>query len=136
MKPVRFIRDYCRLDLRKFQREWLEEVFREKNGERVYSQALWGVPRGNGKTEIAAAAALYMLIVDTPRAEVYIAAGSRDQASLAFKAARRMVEDGPLAGKVRVLPGYRRMEAAGVRPARPPGRRVGARSDALPRGGG
>ncbi len=110
MKPVPFIRDHCGLDLRRFQEEWLEELFREKNGERIYTQALWGQPRGNGKTEMAAAIALYMLCVDQPRAEVYIAAGSRDQASLAFKAARRMVEDGDLGDVVRVLPGYRRME--------------------------
>src|SRR4051812_13473359 len=51
-----------------------------------------------------------MLVLDTKRAEVYIAAGSRDQATLAFKAARRMVESGKLAKVVRVLPGYRRME--------------------------
>lgn len=112
MKPVQFIREYCGLDLRRFQVEWLEELFREKNGDRVYSQALWGVPRGNGKTELAAAVALYMLTLDTKRAEVYIAAGSRDQASLAFKAARRMVEGGKLARYVRVLPGYRRMEVS------------------------
>lgn len=112
MGPVKFIRDLCGLELRQFQVDWLEELFREKNGERVYSQALWGVPRGNGKTELTAATALYMLCADTKRAEVYIAAGSRDQATLAFKAARRMVEDGPLAKIVRVLPGYRRMEYA------------------------
>ena len=97
MKPAEFIRDYCGLDLREFQEDWLAELFETKNGERVHTQALWGVPRGNGKTEIAAAVALYMLVADVRRAEVYIAAGSRDQATLAFKAARRMVEDGPLA---------------------------------------
>ena len=110
IEPAEFIRAYCGLDLRKFQVAWLDELFREAAGGRVYSQALWGVPRGNGKTELAAAVALYMLVHDTYRAEVYIAAGSRDQASLAFKAARRMVEGGPLEGTVRVLPGYRRME--------------------------
>lgn len=110
MNPVEFIRKYCGLKLRDFQVEWLEELFREKNGERAYTQALWGLPRGNGKTEIAAAIALYMLVADRKRAEVYIAAGSRDQASLAFKAARRMVEQGKLGRIVRVLPGYRRME--------------------------
>lgn len=108
MKPERFIRDYCGLDLRKFQVDWLDELFEETDGERRYSEALWGVPRGNGKTEIAAAVALYML-TDVYRAEVYIAAGSRDQASLAFKAARRMVEGGRLRKLIEVQPGYRRM---------------------------
>jgi phage terminase large subunit-like protein len=110
VNPVEFIRKHCGLELRDFQTEWLNELFLEKAGERVYSQALWGIPRGNGKTEIAAAVALYMLVLDTRRAEVYIAAGSRDQATLAFKAARRMVEQGDLSGYVRVLPGYRKME--------------------------
>ena len=41
MKPVEFIREYSGLDLRRFQTEWLEELFREKDGERIYSQALW-----------------------------------------------------------------------------------------------
>jgi phage terminase large subunit-like protein len=112
VEAVEFIREYCRLDLRGFQEEWLTELFREQHGDRVYSQALWGVPRGNGKTELAAAVALYMLVADTKRAEVYIAAGSRDQASLAYKAARRMVDGGPLERIVRVQPGYKRMHVA------------------------
>jgi len=109
VNAIDFIRDYCRLDLRAFQTDWLDELFREQGGDRVYSQALWGVPRGNGKTELAAAVALYMLVADTKRAEVYIAAGSRDQATLAYKAARRMVEGGRLEKVVDVKPGYRRM---------------------------
>lgn len=109
MNVVDFIGDYCQLDLRQFQTDWLTELFREQHGDRVYSQALWGVPRGNGKTELAAAVALHMLVADTKRAEVYIAAGSRDQASLAYKAARRMVEGGRLEKIVDVKPGYRRM---------------------------
>ena len=47
MDAVDFIRDYCRLDLRAFQVEWLEQLFSEQHGDRVYSQALWGVPRGD-----------------------------------------------------------------------------------------
>ena len=78
MKPEEFIRRYCGLDLRDFQKDWLRELFEMKDGERVRTQALWGVPRGNGKTEIAAAIALYMLVADVRRAEVYIAAGSRE----------------------------------------------------------
>ena len=110
MNPLEFIRDYCGLDLREFQTDWLTELFETKNGERVYCAGALGGAEGNGKTEIAAAIALYMLVADRKRAEVYIAAGSRDQAALAFKAARRMVEDGRLRRMVRVLPGYRRME--------------------------
>ena len=43
MKPVEFIRDYCGLDLRDFQVEWLEELFREKNGERVNAKSIMGI---------------------------------------------------------------------------------------------
>jgi phage terminase large subunit-like protein len=93
-ESVPFIKRVCGLELRRFQEDWLNALFREKNGEPVYSQALWGLPRGNGKTEACGGGgALYMLL-ERERAEVYLAAGSRDQASLAFKAARRMVEDG------------------------------------------
>jgi phage terminase large subunit-like protein len=85
----KFIQRACGLKLRDFQRKWLQKLFKEQGGKRIYTSALLGLPRGNGKTELAAAVALYMLL-ERERAEVYIAAGSRDQASLAFKAARRI----------------------------------------------
>ena len=48
MTPAECITRYSGLDLRQFQVDWLEELSRERNGDRIYSQALWGVPRGNG----------------------------------------------------------------------------------------
>ena len=47
------------------------------------------LPRGNGKTELFAALALFDLLV-TPEPAVYVAAASRDQARLAFERARKM----------------------------------------------
>lgn len=104
---VPFIRKACKLDLRVFQSDFLAELFREEDGRRVYTAALWGLPRGNGKTEVAAAVALKMLIVDgRENAEVIIAAGSRDQAAIAFQSARRMVGASPLlSDHLHVLPG-------------------------------
>ena len=113
-EPVAFIRAVCDLDLRPFQVRWLRELFRERRGTRRYSEALWGLPRGNGKTEIGAAIALKMLLADgTKNAEVYIAAGSRDQAMIAFTAAQRMVESSSwLAERCHVRPGYKRIYAS------------------------
>lgn len=104
---VPFIRKACGLDLREFQEEFLAELFREQDGKRAYTAALWGLPRGNGKTEVAAAVAVYMLVGDGRRnAEVIIAAGSRDQAAIAFQAARRMVQNNPVLDRhLHVLPG-------------------------------
>jgi hypothetical protein len=44
--PVEFIRKACAVELREFQVEWLTELFREKDGERVYSQALGDLTSG------------------------------------------------------------------------------------------
>lgn len=88
-----FITEICGLDLRDFQVDWLGELLREKNGERVYSSALLGLPRGNGKTELAAAVALYMLVADgAPQPQVVLAAGSDKQAAEAFDAAKSMFD--------------------------------------------
>jgi phage terminase large subunit-like protein len=105
--PINFIERACGLKLRQFQRDWLNELFREKNGERVYSEALLGLPRGNGKTELASAVALYMLVADgASQPQVVIAAGSDKQASEAFNAAKSMVDRSPLLQKkVEVLRG-------------------------------
>lgn len=105
--PVRFIERVCGLRLRKFQVEWLGELFREQRGQRVYSEALLGLPRGNGKTELAAAVALYLLVADgAAQPQVVIAAGSDKQASEAFDAAKAMVNASELLRKkVRVLAG-------------------------------
>ena len=54
------------------------------------------LPRKNGKTELAAAMALYGLLFDGEiGAEVYSAAADRDQAGLVFGVAAQMIRNDP-----------------------------------------
>ena len=63
-----------------------------KTGLRRFRQAYVEMPRKNGKTQVAAAIALILAFFDgEPGAEVYCAATKRDQAKIAFEAARQMV---------------------------------------------
>lgn len=65
-------------------------------GLRLYRWALIGVPKKNGKTELAAALALYFLIGDgEPAPLIVCAAASDDQADLVYSAARTMCELSP-----------------------------------------
>jgi phage terminase large subunit-like protein len=76
-----------------------------EDGQRQYRQALLYIPRKNGKTALAAALALYHLVADgKPGGEVYIAAGSRDQASICFNQARDFVRSSKtLSKRLRVI---------------------------------
>lgn len=68
-----------------------------KTGRRFYREALIGLPRKNGKSEIAAAIALYMLLADGEYGpEVYSLAGDKKQASLVFGTAAQMVRASPI----------------------------------------
>lgn len=115
--PAQFIAKVFGLDLRQFQRDWLAEAFREQDGHRVYTRALWGQPRGNGKSHMAAAVAGYMLIADKPRddraPQVVLAAGSWQQAMITFKRLREFIEGSDLAKLVTVLPGRGVMKIKG-----------------------
>ena len=62
------------------------------DGNRQYRTCYVEVPRKNGKTELGAAVALYLLFADNEAgAQIYSAAGDRQQASLVFNAASPMV---------------------------------------------
>lgn len=80
-----------------WQRVVLRELFTpQANGLRRYRWALIGVPKKNGKSELAAAIALYLLLADKePSALVACAAASDDQADLVFDAAKTMCELSP-----------------------------------------
>lgn len=80
-----------------WQKQLILELFElEPSRLRRYRWALIGVPKKNGKTELAAALALYFLIGDgEPSPLVVCAAASEDQADLVFGAARTMVELSP-----------------------------------------
>lgn len=68
----------------------------DRRGFRRYREALIGVPRGNGKSPLAAGLALYGLFADNePGAQCYSLAASKDQAKIVFNTARRMVRASP-----------------------------------------
>ena len=70
---------------------WVNE-----RGARRFRYVLCYVPRGNGKTTLAAPLALYMLALDNEGgSEVYAAAVTRQQARLVFDTAQRMAERAP-----------------------------------------
>ena len=69
----------------------------QPDGRRQYREALIGLPRKSGKSEIAAGIALYLLAADGEYgAEIYGVAGSRQQATIVFKTAVDMVNASPL----------------------------------------
>lgn len=75
---------------------WLDA----STGLRRFRQAYIEMPRKNGKTQLAAAIALILAFFDRePGAEVYCAATKRDQAKIAFEAARQMVLRSRLRGR-------------------------------------
>jgi len=82
-------------NLQPWQEDFLRKLFGTVNqdGTRQYRTCLIEIPRKNGKSEIAAAVALYLLYCDRePGAEIYSAAADRDQASIVFDVAFQMVK--------------------------------------------
>lgn len=69
---------------------------------RWYREALIGLARKNGKSELAAGIALYLLVADGEfGAEVYSLAGDKKQATLVYKAACDMAKASPFRTAVR-----------------------------------
>ena len=67
-----------------------------KDDRRRYRFVYVEIPKKNGKTELGAAIALYMLCADREgKPEVYSAAGDREQAGLVYSAAAEMVAHNP-----------------------------------------
>lgn len=85
------------LVLEPWQHAWLDELFLVyEDGSPVYREALLGISRKNGKSTLSAVLALYMLLASGEQGpEVYVAAGSRDQARIVFGQAQEMVEASP-----------------------------------------
>jgi phage terminase large subunit-like protein len=106
-KVCRFIERHCihtngkwvgkPFKLLPWQRRLIYELFEvHDNGVRRYRWALIGLPKKNGKTELAAALALYFLIADgEPAPFIPVAAASEGQADLVFGAAKKMCELSP-----------------------------------------
>ena len=81
---------------------WQEQIIRDlfgivdEQGKRQFRTAFVEIGKKNGKSELAAAVALYLLYADNePSAEVYGAAADRQQASIVFDVAKQMVEMAP-----------------------------------------
>lgn len=107
-RVVQFIEGYCRHHkgewagqpflLEEWQRGIVRAVFgwRRPDGSRRFRTAYIEIPRKNGKTELAAAVALYLLVADGEEgAEIYSAATKRDQAKIVHDAAVQMVRRSP-----------------------------------------
>lgn len=96
-----------------WQRKLLRDVFgwKRQDGSRRYRTVYVEIPRKNGKTLLAAGVALYLLVADGEEgAEVYSAASTREQASLAYDAALSMVRtDDVLSANVKQLPSWKKL---------------------------
>lgn len=85
---------------------WQERIIRDifgvvkEDGMRQFRTVYIEIPKKQGKSELAAAIALYLLYADNePSAEVFSAAADRQQASIVFDVAKRMVEMTPALNK-------------------------------------
>jgi phage terminase large subunit-like protein len=90
-------------ELELWQRDFVTEFYkRDDEGRRVYRLGVLGIPRGNGKSPLAAGLGLYELLTRRDSPDVFCAAGSREQARIVFNFARSFVETGPLLDMVKV----------------------------------
>jgi len=103
-----FIEQFCRLskgrwagkplELLDWQRSFLMRLFgwRRADGRRRFRRAYVEIAKKSGKSSLMSAVALYMLLADGEGApEVYLNACDRDQASIIFDEAARMLEASP-----------------------------------------
>lgn len=82
--------------------QWLVRALLERNakdhpnaGRLRYKRALIGLPRKNGKSLVGSALALYGLLAGEAGAEVYSAAGDRQQARIVFEEAKQQILQSP-----------------------------------------
>jgi phage terminase large subunit-like protein len=101
---ARFCSRFAGLELEPFQHEIVRHHWR-------YRETLALLARGNGKTSLAAALAVYHLLT-TRRPAAYIGAASRDQARIGFEAARDIVRSSPALER-HVIVRYRELRARG-----------------------
>jgi phage terminase large subunit-like protein len=105
---VRWIEKYCKhhkgewagrpLQLEEWQKFCVRSLFgwKRADGTRRFRKGWIEVPRKNGKTELAAAVGMELLVADgEPGAVVYSTATMRDQARILWSAAKAMVKASP-----------------------------------------
>lgn len=90
-----------RLELTAWQRWLVDRVFeRRPDGLLRYRRCVVGLPRKQGKSLLGSAIALQHLLFGPPGAQVYSAAGDRQQARIVFGEARQQVLDSPPLSRV------------------------------------
>jgi phage terminase large subunit-like protein len=98
--------------LRRWQeRDIVRPLFKtKKDGLREYRTCLLMMPRKQGKTELAAAIAIYCLLFDAKQGEIYLAAADREQASKVFMAMVAMLRNDPeLESQVEIIESRKRI---------------------------
>ncbi|MCP5003427.1 MAG: terminase large subunit, partial [Planctomycetes bacterium] len=115
LDAIEFIHSHCRitkdsvagkrgelLRLRDWQQlQFYRLLARRADGRRRHRVGLMGVPRKNGKSQLAAGLALFEADTGPGGGEVYCCAGSKEQARIVFATAKQMVSlDGELASRV------------------------------------
>lgn len=107
--PIEFIERYLRhskgkwagrpIELELFQKAFIAVLFgfiNKQTGKRRFRRALLMVGRKNGKSTLAAAIMLFLMIADGEGgAEIYSVATKRDQARIIFREAANMVSQSP-----------------------------------------
>lgn len=106
-RAVKFIETFCThvegelagtpFILADFQKEIIRTAFgtkRKSDNLRRYRFVYFEVPKKNAKSTLGAAIALYLLVADgEPGAQVFSAAGDREQARIVFRVAQTMIEN-------------------------------------------
>lgn len=102
-----------RFDLLPWQEQIVRDLFGivKEDGNRQFLTAYIEIPKKNGKSELAAAIALYLLYADNEAsAEVYGAACDRNQASIVFDVAKQMVQmSRPLEKRTKIMGATKRI---------------------------
>lgn len=110
-RPVEFIERFCKLPQGKIGAPLVLEDYElciieltfgfvDDEGNREFREVMVVIGRKNGKTSLAAAIALYMLMADKEYApQCYSVATSKDQASLTYGSILNMVKQSPVLSK-------------------------------------
>ncbi|BCY18681.1 hypothetical protein hrd7_25300 [Leptolinea sp. HRD-7] len=97
--------------------DWEKQIIRDvygtlnEDGARQYRYVYIELPKKNGKSELAAGAALYHLFADgEQKGEIYGCAADRGQASIVYKVAKDMVQITSLAKRAKITDSARTIE--------------------------